>query len=112
MEAAIRTMRELTTDENRGAAVSIISNYNQIRNRLIDVSEEETARMKAVETETRLKALEVESDYIEKLQTNEQIDRESLYLIEEHIQRMRVAVTNRLLYRGLFVWTIVKRGIL
>ena len=65
-----------------------------------------------METETRLKALEVEINYIEKLQTNEQIDRESLYLLEEHIHRMRVAVTNRLQYRGLFIWTIVKRGIL
>ncbi|SER98542.1 Na+/H+ antiporter [Psychrobacillus sp. OK032] len=112
MDAAIRTMRELTTDENRGAAVSIISHYNQVRSHLVDISEEESARKKAVETETRLKALEVEIIYIEKLQSNEEIDRESLYLLEEHIHRMRVAVTNRLLYRGLFVGTIVKRGIL
>ncbi|MFJ8065755.1 Na+/H+ antiporter [Psychrobacillus sp. NPDC096426] len=112
MDAAIRTMRVLTTDENRGAAVSIISHYNQIRNRFIYVSEEESARKKALEIETRLKALEVEINYIEKLQANEQIDLESLYLLQEHIYRMRVAVTNRLLYRGLFVWTIIKRGIL
>ncbi|GGA23564.1 Na+/H+ antiporter [Psychrobacillus lasiicapitis] len=111
MDAAIKTMRELTTDENRGAAVSIISHYNQVRNDLIYISEEESARRKALETETRLKALEVEINYIEKLQTSEQINRESLYLLEEHIHRMRVAVTNRLLYRGLFIWTIVKRGI-
>ena len=44
-----------------------------------------------------MKVLEVESDFIEKLKINNQIDRESLYLIEEHIHRMRVAVTNRLL---------------
>lgn len=112
MDAAIRTMRELTTDKNREAAVSIIAHYNQIRNHFVNVTEEESARKKAMETETRLKALEVEIHYIEKLQTNEQIDRESLYLLEEHIHRMRVAVTNRLQYRGLFIWTIVKRGIL
>ncbi|WP_282242087.1 Na+/H+ antiporter [Psychrobacillus sp. NEAU-3TGS] len=108
MDAAIKTMRELTTDENRGSAVSIISHYNKVRNDLIYLSEEESARRKALETETRLKALEIEINYIEKLQTNEQINRESLYLLEEHIHRMRVAVTNRLLYRGLFIWTMVK----
>ncbi|MFJ7969781.1 Na+/H+ antiporter [Psychrobacillus sp. NPDC096389] len=112
MDAAIRTMRELTTDKNREAAVSIIAHYNQIRNHFVNVTEEESARKKEMETETRLKALEVEIHYIEKLQTNEQIDRESLYLLEEHIHRMRVAVTNHLQYRGLFIWTIVKRGIL
>lgn len=111
LDAAINTMRELKTEENRGAAVSIISNYNQIRNRLTIVSEEDAARMKNMETETRMKALEVENDYIEKLKSDGQIDRESLYLIEEHIQRMRVAVTNRLLYRALFIWTIVKRTV-
>lgn len=111
IDAAIKTMRDLTDEENKGAAVSIISNYNQIRNRLIYVSEEETARMKKIETETRMKALDVESNFIEKLRINEQIDRESLYLITEHIHRMRVAVTNRVLYRGLFILTILKRGI-
>lgn len=111
MDAAIKTMRDLTNEENKGAAVSIISNYNQIRNRLIYVSEEETARMKIIETETRMKALDVESNFIEKLRIDEQIDRESLYLITEHIHRMRVAVTNRLLYRGLFILAILKRGI-
>lgn len=111
IDAAIHTMRDLTTDENRGAAVSIISHYNQIRNNLIYVSEEDTARMKIMENETRMKALDAEIKYIEKLKENEQIDRESLYLIEEHIHRMRIAVTNRLQYRGLFIWTIVKRGI-
>ncbi|WP_144510346.1 Na+/H+ antiporter [Bacillus sp. FJAT-22090] len=111
IDAAIHTMRDLTTDENRGAAVSIISHYNQIRNNLIYVSEEDTARMKIMENEARMKALDAEIKYIEKLKENEQIDRESLYLIEEHIHRMRIAVTNRLQYRGLFIWIIVKRGI-
>lgn len=109
-ERAISTLRDLTTEENRGAAVSIIANYNQIRNQLLFVSEDEADRLKELETSTRMKVLEVESDYIEKLKTNTKIDRESLYLIEEHIHRMRVAVTNRLLYRVLLVWTVIKRG--
>lgn len=109
-ERAINTLRELTTEKNHGAAVSIIANYNEIRNQLLIVSEDETERIKELETLTRMKVLKVENDYIEKLKINTQIDRESLFLIEEHIHRMRVAVTNRLLYRMLLVWTVIKRG--
>lgn len=110
VDAAISAMRGLTTDENRDASVSIISQYNQIRNRLTYISEEDTARMKIMESKTRMKVLEVEENYFEKLKMVEQIDRKSLYLIEEHIHRMRIAVTNRLQYRGLLIWTIIKRG--
>ena len=109
-ERAISTLRDLTTEENRSAAVSIIANYNQIRNQLLFVSEDEADRIKELETSIRMKVLVVESDYIEKLKTDTKIDRESLYLLEEHIHRMRVAVTNRLLYKVLLVWTVFKRG--
>ncbi|WP_277585260.1 Na+/H+ antiporter [Psychrobacillus antarcticus] len=109
-ESAINTLRELTTDENRSASVSIIANYNQIRNQLLFVSDEEAARLDFIETTTRMKVLDVESAVIEKLKFNNEIDRESLYLIEEHIHRMRVAVTNRTIYRGLLIWTVLKRG--
>ncbi|MEK3952259.1 Na+/H+ antiporter [Psychrobacillus sp. FSL K6-1464] len=109
-ESAIETLRDLTTEENHGAAVSIIAQYNEIRNQLLFVSEDEADRIKELETYTRMKVLEVESDFIEKLKTNNKIGRESLNLIEEHIHRMRVAVTNRLLYRVLLVWTVIKRG--
>ena len=57
-----------------------------------------------------MRVLEVENDFVENLRINNQMDRESLYLIEEHIHRMRVAVTNRMLYRGLLIWTVLKRG--
>lgn len=109
-ERAIKMLRDLTTEDNRGAAVSIIANYNQIRNQLLFVTDEEADRIKELETVTRMKVLEVENDFVENLKINNQIDRESLYLIEEHIHRMRVAVTNRMLYRGLLIWTVLKRG--
>ena len=109
-ERAIKMLRDLTTEDNRGAAVSIIANYNQIRNQLLFVTDEEADRIKELETVTRMKVLEVENDFVEKLKINNQIDRKSLYLIEEHIHRMRVAVTNRMLYRGLLIWTVLKRG--
>ena len=108
-ESAINTLRELTTDGNRSAAVSIIANYNQIRNELLFVSDEEAARLDLIETSTRMKVLDVERALVEKLKLNNEIDKESVYLIEEHIHRMRVAVTNRTIYRGLLIWTVLKR---
>jgi monovalent cation/hydrogen antiporter len=110
IDSAIRSIRELMNDENRGAAVSVISSYNQLRNRLNTVSDENSERRKFLETEIRMKALDAEAGYIERLVKAGRIDRETTYLSEEHIQRMRLAVTNRLNYRRLFFWTLVKRG--
>jgi monovalent cation/hydrogen antiporter len=110
IDSAIRSIRELMNDENRGAAVSVISSYNQLRNRLTTISEENSGQLKLVETEIRMKALDAETNYIEKLKKEGQIDREMAYMSEEHIQRMRLAVTNRICYRRLFIWTLVKRS--
>ncbi|WP_406582459.1 hypothetical protein [Bacillus salipaludis] len=96
---------------NRGSAVSVIAAYNQIRNRLNNVSDEDSQRLKLVETEIRMKALDAEVHYIEQLKKAGQIDRETAYLTEEHIQRMRLAVTNRLHFRRLFIWTLIKRSV-
>ncbi|MFJ7729147.1 Na+/H+ antiporter [Neobacillus sp. NPDC097160] len=111
IDAAIRSIRELMNDDNRESAVSVIAAYNQIRNRLNNVSDEDSQRLKLVETEIRMKALDAEVHYIEQLKKAGQIDRETAYLIEEHIHRMRLAVTNRLHFRRLFIWTLIKRGL-
>ncbi|MEH7481052.1 Na+/H+ antiporter [Neobacillus drentensis] len=111
IDAAIHSIRELMNDDNRGAAVSVISSYNQIRSRLESVSAENSDQLKLVETEIRMKALEAEASYIERLVKAGRIGRETTYLSEEHIQRMRLAVTNRMHYRRLFFWTLVKRGV-
>lgn len=110
VDAAITTIRELMEDDNRGAAVSVITAYNQIRNRLINVSDEHSNRQKLAETEIRMKALDAEEEYFEKLQKEGKVDFETTYLIEEHIHRMRLAVTNRMQYRRLFFWTLIKRS--
>ncbi|MFL6562359.1 MAG: cation:proton antiporter, partial [Bacillus sp. (in: firmicutes)] len=110
IDSAIRSIRELMNDENRGAAVTVIASYNQIRNRLNTVSEKNSERLKLVETEIRMKALDAEASYIQRLVKAGRIDRKTTYLSEEHIQRMRLAVTNRMTYRRLFFWTLVKRG--
>ena len=86
-------------------------NYNQIRNQLLFVTDDEADRTKELETHTRMKVLEVGSEYIEKLKTNNKIDRESLNLIEEHIHPYAGGLYQSLsLYRGLLVWTVIKRG--
>ncbi|TQR20294.1 hypothetical protein [Psychrobacillus vulpis] len=58
-----------------------------------------------------MKALEEEANYLEKVKEEGQINREIIYLMDEHIHRMRIAVTNRMQYRGLFILTLVKRSV-
>ncbi|WP_391119482.1 Na+/H+ antiporter [Psychrobacillus sp. L3] len=111
VDAAIKSIRELMNDDNRGASVSIISSYNQIRNRLTHENNADSERLKVLESKIRMKALEVEANYMEKLKEEGKVDLETIYLMNEHIQRMRVAVTNRMQYRGLFFWVIIKRSL-
>ncbi|MFF2447823.1 Na+/H+ antiporter [Neobacillus sp. NPDC058068] len=110
-DAAIKAIRELMNDDNHGAAVSVIATYNQIRNRLINASDEYSDQLKLVATEIRMKALEAEAQYVENLKKTGQIDRETMYVTDEHIQRMRLAVTNRMQYRRLFFWSLIKRSL-
>ncbi|MEH7307681.1 Na+/H+ antiporter [Neobacillus drentensis] len=112
IDAAIRSIRELMNAENRGAAVSVIASYNQIRNQLNTKHDKNSERLKLLETEIRMKALDAECHYIEKLKSEGKIDRESFYMSDEHIQRMRLAVTNRMQFRRLFIWTLAKRSVL
>ncbi|WHY67629.1 Na+/H+ antiporter [Neobacillus sp. SuZ13] len=112
IDSAIRSIRELMNDENRGAAVSVIASYNQIRNQLITENNKNSEHLKILETEIRMKALDAEALYIETLKLEGKIDRETYYLSEEHIQRMRLAVTNRMRFRRLFIGTLAKRSVL
>ena len=111
IDAEINLVREIMTDENRSVAVSIISNYNQLRSRLKTISDEDATKLKQLETETRMKALDAEVIYLEKLKKEGKVNLEATYLLEEHIQRMRLGVTNGLLYRSLFIWSIIKRSL-
>ena len=110
-DAAILTIRELMNEDTRDAAVSVITTYNQIRNRYKTINVTHSEQLKVMETEIRMKALDAEAAYIEKLIKAGQIDRETTYAAQEHIQRMRLAVTNRMQYRRLFVWTLIKRSV-
>jgi Na+/H+ antiporter len=111
--AAIRATREVINEENREAAVAVISSYNRIINQLKnEASELDSLSLKKLETDIRMKALEAESQYIAKLIKEKRLDREGAYLAEEYIRRMEIAVTNRMQYRGLVIWTLLKRSML
>lgn len=110
-EAAIRATREVINEENRGAALSVISTYNRTLNQLkFENKEVDSQKLKEVETAIRIKALEAESQYIAKLIEEKRIDLETAYLAQAYIGRMEVAVTNRMKYRGLVAWTFIKRS--
>ncbi|WML38075.1 Na+/H+ antiporter [Neobacillus sp. OS1-2] len=111
IDAAIQSIREMMNDDNRGAAVTVITAYNQIRNQLTNAKGENSEKLKLAETEIRMQALDAEAYYVEQLHKSGRIDRDTLYVTEEHIQRMRLAVTNRMHYRRLFFWSLMKRGL-
>lgn len=108
VDAAIHSIQGAMTEDNRVAALSVITDYNAIRNELSDF---DTKERKQKESEVRLKALEAEVRYYENLKSTGQVDRDTMYLIEEHIQRRRLAQTNRMQYRRLFAWTLFKRSL-
>ena len=108
--AAIRAIKEALSDENREAALGIISDYNQMIQKL-ELGEKATNVLpaKKMEREIRLKALETESQYIDKLLERKRIDKETAFLAQANVRRMEVAVTNRLRFRILMTWTLLKR---
>jgi monovalent cation/hydrogen antiporter len=111
-EAAIRATREELNEENREAALAIISIYNQNLNQMkMEREKEDSLRLKRMETEIRLKALEAESRFLSTLLKNGHIDRDTAYLYEEHVRRMEIAVTNRVKYKRIILWLILKRSI-
>ena len=113
LAAAIQAIRELINEENREAALAVISSYNNIvKQHKDEVSEVESRKAKKEETEIRMKALEAESQYIGKLIKEKRLDREGAYLAEEYIRRMEIAVTNRMQYRALVIWALLKRTML
>jgi monovalent cation/hydrogen antiporter len=111
--SAIHSIRELMNEDNREAALSVISTYNNTVNQLkykgIEVA---SFNLKEVEDEIRLKALEAESQLIEKWVKEKRVDRETAYLSQEYIHRKEIAVTNRMKYRFLVMRTSFNRILL
>ncbi|WP_018663029.1 Na+/H+ antiporter [Heyndrickxia acidiproducens] len=109
-EAAIRMIRNEINDRNREAAAAVISGYENTLHQLkTEESEMDTLAFKKIETQTRMKALEAETRYIEELLESKRIDREMAYLFFEYIRRMEVAVTHKMKFRLLNIWTIFQK---
>lgn len=117
-EAAIRAIREMSHEENCEAALLVISNYNRTLHKLKNESKERNQKdrerdkiFKEQEIEIRMKALEAESQFIEKLIEERRIDMNTAYLSQAHIRRMEVAITNKLKYRMLVMWALIKNSL-
>jgi len=111
-EAAIRVTREAMNDENRGVVLDILSAYNRTLHQLkYENTEVKSYNSKELETEIRMKALVAESEYLERLIEENQVDKEIAYLSQVYINRREVAATNRLRYRGLVIWASLKKSL-
>lgn len=109
-KAAINAVQEAVTESNREVAVSVIADYNKALQQLrCKESGTNTLALKEMETETRMKALEAQSHYISRLIDEERITREKALLVQLYINRMEAAVTNRLKFRFLVIWLLLKR---
>ncbi len=60
----------------------------------------------------RLKALEFEEKYLDELIKQGKVEREAAYICREYIHRMEIRVTNKMKFRLLMLFTLVKRIIL
>lgn len=98
-EAALRAVREALNEDNKDAALSVMTEYNRSLQQLEVKNEMDPVAAKKVETEIRLQALEAESRYIAKLVEEKRLDKEMALLAQTHIRRMEVAVTNRFKFR-------------
>lgn len=109
-EAAVRATREVISEENREAALAVISSYNHTLNQLrYEASEATSLELKKAESEIRMSALEAQSQYIARLIAEKRIDKETAYLSLEYIRRMEIAVTNQMKYRAMVLETLLKR---
>ena len=112
-KSAIRAIREVLNENNREAALAVISKYNRVLQQLQCSSPDNSCfDSKDMETEIRMKALEAESQYIAKLVEENQINIETSLQAQALISRLEVAATNRLKFRFLVIWSYLRRGIL
>ena len=111
-QAAINIVESQMTDENREAAMSIISRYHTKINALSYVEQGKNSNIGEEEKDLRFKALEAERAFLDQLIKDENVDRESAYICLEYIQRMEGAVTNRMKFRFYRSMTLFRRSML
>ncbi|TCZ70937.1 Na+/H+ antiporter [Paenibacillus albiflavus] len=111
--AAILAIRDAINDQNRSAALDVISDYNREMSKLkYSGNARDDIQVKKATMEVRLKALEAEADYIEGALKENTIDLETAILFQEYIQRMEMAVTNQVKFRLLFLLRLLKNILL
>jgi len=107
-ESAIRSIREVMDDDNREAAMSVMSNYNRTLQMLKSEKSETTPQeSKEIEMVIRLNALEAQNEYVERLAQDKKIDKETALTAQAHIRRMEAAVANRPKFRIHVAWTFM-----
>ncbi|MGE7604524.1 Na+/H+ antiporter [Peribacillus sp. NPDC097675] len=112
-QAAIKIVESQMTDENREAAMSIISRYHTKINALCYIEQDKNSNaIGEEEKDLRFKALEAERTFLDQLIKDEKVDRESAYICLEYIQRMEGAVTNRMKFRLYRSMTLFRRSML
>jgi len=107
-EAAIRSVREGMDDDNREAAMSVMSNYNRTLQKFKSEKSETTPQeSKEIGMGIRLNALEAQHEYVERLVQDKKIEKETALTAQAHISRMEAAVANRPKFRILVAWTVM-----
>ncbi len=108
--AAIKAVESSITNDNRETAIKIISKYNVRINQVHAAGNQKNqSEIRGKENKTRLIGLEAEKREIVRLVKEELVDREAAHLCLEHIQRMEMAVTNRMKYRRLIFILLLKK---
>ncbi|MGE8081534.1 Na+/H+ antiporter [Peribacillus loiseleuriae] len=108
--AAIKAVESSITNENREAAIRIISKYNvRINQAHAAGSQKNQLEIREKENKIRLIGLEAEEREIMKFVKAEQVEHEVANLCLEHIRRMKMAVTNRKKYRRLISFLMFKK---
>jgi Na+/H+ antiporter len=109
-EAGIRAVQEALNEENREAALAVMAGYNHTLQQLkFEKNGIDALAVKKMETEIRMRALEAESQYLARLIEEKRIDKETALLVQAHVRRREAAVTNRVKFRVLMLWALMKR---
>ena len=100
-KVAIQVVESQITDDNREAALTVISKYNAMINQILFDSQpkEKETELRQLEMDIRLKALEFEEKYLDELIKQGKVDREAAYLCREYVHRMEIRVTNKMKFR-------------
>lgn len=113
-KAAIQVVDSQISDDNRDAALTVISLYNARINQILfeGQAKEKEGEQHQLEMEIRKKTLEYQDRYLEELMKQNEVDRELVYICLEYVQRLEIRLTNQLKFRWFWLLTWCKHLIL